>query len=196
MLPVFLRFAWCDRFNRYRFRRGDQCLRLEHAANAHQQDNGDNPGEAKCRAFFRRLRVGHKRPYQRTKKGQYAKGKQAREERPEIPACIADRPDDRHNKRQCVQHNPGTTLTRDQNGADHHYDTHQRKEPGATNAGELSPQRADSQADDQHQRDKKPLQNSWESSWHVASCHTVLLKTAKCAQLNHVVCFVLCFCFE
>ena len=99
--PVFLLFARRDGLDWYRFSRADQRCGFEHPAKAHRQRHGENGGDAIGRAFFRRW-AGEERPDQGGQEGQYAERKQAREERPVVPASVTNRPDHRGDKRHGV----------------------------------------------------------------------------------------------
>ena len=107
--PVLLLLAGGDRFNRHRLAGADQRLRFEHPAETCQQDHCQHRCQAKRGPFFRRL-AGKERPHQRAQEGQHAEREQAREQRPVSPARVANRPDDRDEKRQPIQQYAAATV--------------------------------------------------------------------------------------
>ena len=174
--PVFLLFARRDGFHRHRFRGADQRFGFKHPAKASRQRHGEHGGDGKSRAFFRR-RAGKERPDQGGEEGQHAKGEQTREERPEVPASVADRPDHRSDKRHGVQQNTPAAATENQHRRDNHHHAHQREVQRAADESQFYPQNTDSQTDDEHQSGEKPLQDPGESARRVASCHEISLTT-------------------
>ncbi|MNZ59003.1 hypothetical protein D3C78_770260 [compost metagenome] len=114
MFPVFLLLARRNRFNRNGLIRGNERLRFEHPANAHQHRQRENSRYRESRFFIhgyvavRRTQEG---PNQGTQKGEDGEGKQAREQRPEIPASIIHRPKDRCNKGDSVKNDPADSTS-------------------------------------------------------------------------------------
>jgi hypothetical protein len=121
------------------------------------------------------------RPDDGAKESQYGKGKQAGEERPEIPARIAYRPEQRGNKRDAVKHNPAGAIEENQDRGNHHYHAHYQEVTTSAYGGELKAQPADGQTDEQHQSGKKPLQDTRYPTWRAAKCHFCLLRSRRYA---------------
>ncbi|MNZ92965.1 hypothetical protein D3C78_1120140 [compost metagenome] len=107
--PVFLLLARRNRFNRNRLISGNERLRFKHPAKAHQHRQRENGRHCECRCFIHRhvaIRRTQEWPDKGTQKGEDGEGEQAREQRPEIPASVIHRPNDRRDKGDSVKNNP------------------------------------------------------------------------------------------
>ena len=177
VLPVLLLLAGCDGFHRHGLVRCHKGLRLKHPAEADQHGHREQRRDAKSGGFVRcsvvcRTKEG---PDDGAQERQHGKGKQAGEERPEIPARIAYRPEQRGNKRDAVKQDPAGAVEENQDRGNHHCHAHYQEVTTPAYGGELKAQPADRQTDEHHQSGKKPLQNTRYSTWRAAKCHFSLL---------------------
>jgi hypothetical protein len=79
------------------------------------------------------------RPDDGAEERQYGKGKEAREERPEIPARIAYRPEQRGNKRDAIKHYPAGATGKNQDRGNHHHHAHYQEVPTSPTEASLKP---------------------------------------------------------
>lgn len=176
--PVLLLLAGGDGFHRNGLVRCHKGLRLKHPAQADQHRHREHGRDAKSGRLVRNAVVcrAQERPDDGAEEGQYGKGKQAREERPEIPARIAYRPEQRGNKGDAVKHDPAAAIEENQDRGNHHHRAHYQEVSASAYGDELKAQPADCQTDEQHQSGKEPLQDTRYPTWRAAKCHFCLLK--------------------
>jgi len=138
-------------------------LRFEHPAEAHQHHHRQHGGNAERRGFVDRLTCATQvRPDDGSQEGQHRKGKQAREQRPEIPASVAHGPDHGGDKRHRIEDDAAGAAARDEERGDQHYHAHDQEVPTSPHGDELKAQPTDSQPDECHQTDQQPLQDPGE----------------------------------